>query len=171
MRVEKCWFCSSSIYPGHGITFVRNDATIFRFCRSKCHKNFKMKRNPRKVRWTKAYRKLAGKELAEDATFELERRRNRPVKYDRELVRKTIKAIERIDQIRTRRQERFYEKRMAKVAGQQLAADLKTLENEIHLIKAPASLRKDKAKDKTKLKIAAEPLAAAAGADGEAMQE
>lgn len=156
MRLEKCWFCSSTIYPGHGITFVRNDATVFKFCRSKCHKNFKMKRNPRKVRWTKAYRKLAGKELAEDATFEMERKRNRPEKYDRELVKKTIKAMERIEEIRVRRQERFYEKRMARVKGQQVQQDKQQLDQEIHLIKAPAAITAEAQKPQEKLKIAVE---------------
>lgn len=175
MRVEKCWFCSSSIYPGHGITFVRNDATTFRFCRSKCHKNFKMKRNPRKVRWTKAYRKLAGKELAEDATFELERRRNRPEKYDRELMKKTVAAVEKIGAIRKKRQDRYYERRMAAAKAAQVAADKATLEQQIHLVRAPAALRAKakeaaaKAGAKEKVKVAAGRVAAADG--GDAMQE
>ena len=153
MRLEKCWFCSSTVYPGHGITFVRNDATIFRFCRSKCHKNFKMKRNPRKLKWTKAYRKLAGKELAEDATFEMERRRNRPEKYNRELVAKTVKAIQKVKEVRKARQDRFYEKRMVGAREEQRAADRRQLEQEIHLVKAPGALAKERA---AKLKVAVE---------------
>mmetsp|Transcript_9095 Transcript_9095/g.11201 ORF Transcript_9095/g.11201 Transcript_9095/m.11201 type:complete len:186 (+) Transcript_9095:244-801(+) len=112
MRVATCYFCSSPCYPGHGITFIRNDSKQFRFCRSKCHRNFNKKRNPRKVAWTKAYRKTRGKELAVDSTFEFEKRRNRPVKYDRHLVGKTIAAMKRVREIKETREERFFANRM-----------------------------------------------------------
>ncbi|KAI0558918.1 ribosomal protein L24 [Gracilaria domingensis] len=92
--------------------FVRNDAKIFRFCRSKCRRNFNLKRNPRKLRWTKAFRKAAGKELAIDTTFAFERRRNRAVKYDRELVAKTLQAMPVIQKVRSDRQHDFYRTRM-----------------------------------------------------------
>lgn len=48
----------------------------------------------------------------QDTTFELERKRNRPEKYNREVVAKTLNAIKKISKIRVRRQERFYEQRM-----------------------------------------------------------
>jgi len=113
MRIAKCYFCSTNVYPGHGTEFVRNDAKVFRFCTSKCHKNFKMKRNPRKVKWTKAFRKAAGKEMTIDSTFEFEKRRNVPVRYDRDLVQVTIKAMKRVAEIKARREHAFWKNRMA----------------------------------------------------------
>ncbi len=38
--------------------------------------------------------------LPQDATFEMERRRNRPEKYDRQLVHKTVKAMQKVDEVR-----------------------------------------------------------------------
>eukprot|EP00520_Triparma_pacifica_P019598 CAMPEP_0118654554 /NCGR_PEP_ID=MMETSP0785-20121206/12456_1 /TAXON_ID=91992 /ORGANISM="Bolidomonas pacifica, Strain CCMP 1866" /LENGTH=131 /DNA_ID=CAMNT_0006547231 /DNA_START=198 /DNA_END=590 /DNA_ORIENTATION=- len=118
MRIEKCYFCSSPCYPGHGMKFVRNDSKTFRFCRSKCHRNFNKKRNPRKVAWTKAYRKTRGKEMSVDGTFEFEARRNRPVKYDRDLVGKTIGAMQRVQEIREAREVDFYNDRMKDAKAQ-----------------------------------------------------
>ncbi|KAK6932024.1 Ribosomal protein L24e-related [Dillenia turbinata] len=153
MRLEKCWFCSSTIYPGHGIQFVRNDAKIFRFCRSKCHKNFKMKRNPRKVKWTKAYRRLHGKDMTQDATFEFERKRNRPERYDRNVAENTLKAIKKIDKIRVDREARHHKERMRNKKSKEQKEAAKELEQGISLVKAPAVLQQEPSLTLPKVKV------------------
>ncbi|KAJ1917183.1 ATPase-activating ribosome biosynthesis protein [Mycoemilia scoparia] len=137
MRIEKCYFCSSNVYPGHGTMFVRNDGKAFRFCRSKCHRNFKMKRNPRKVRWTKAFRKAAGKEMAIDSTFEFEKRRNVPVRYDRDLMQTTIKTMKRVQEVHARRERAFYKQRMAGNQEKERAQNIKDIQTNINLISTP----------------------------------
>mmetsp|Transcript_47629 Transcript_47629/g.95981 ORF Transcript_47629/g.95981 Transcript_47629/m.95981 type:complete len:182 (+) Transcript_47629:50-595(+) len=143
VRVETCYFCSGPVYPGHGSQFVRNDSKVFRFCRSKCQKNFVKKRNPRKTAWTKSFRKARGKEMAVDTTFDFEKRRNRPVKYDRELMGTTLRAMQRVGEIRARREEMFFERRMkdaSKVKVSQARAELK---ESIELL-VPAAADKEK---------------------------
>ncbi|CAD6271211.1 unnamed protein product [Miscanthus lutarioriparius] len=152
MRLEKCWFCSSTIYPGHGIQFVRNDAKIFRFCRSKCHKNFKMKRNPRKVKWTKAYRQLHGKDMTKDTTFEFERKRNRPERYDRNLTEQTLKAIPLITKIRHDRLEKHISNRHKPGKRKEMEKDSKELDQDIGML--PKKLISNEVTaEKTKIKV------------------
>ncbi|KAI9911550.1 hypothetical protein PsorP6_009876 [Peronosclerospora sorghi] len=143
MRIHTCYFCSSPVYPGHGITFVRNDSKVFRFCRSKCHKNFNRKRNPRKVKWTKSFRKAAGKEMALDTTFDFDKQRHRAVKYDRELMGATIHAIERVTQIKEKREAAFFKNRMKDNKAKSKARDLCELEQNISLIEPAAAALKD----------------------------
>jgi len=50
--------------------------------------------------------------MAVDSTFEFEKRRNRPVKYDRDLMGKTIVAMQRVQEIKSKREERFHANRM-----------------------------------------------------------
>lgn len=141
MRIERCYFCSSPVYPGHGVAFARNDSKLFRFCRSKCHKNFKLKRNPRKVRWTKAFRKAHGKELAVDSIFEFERKRHEPAKYDRELMGTTLRAMKRVQSIKSARESRFYDNRMKDRKKKDKILALKDIKTGIDLVKAPAVQR------------------------------
>lgn len=93
-----------------------------------------MKRNPRKSKWTKAFRKSHGKELAVDSTFEFERRRNTPVQYDRELMAKSLAAMKRVQEIKKQREERFYRARMRGKSGKEKEEALKDLKSGIDLV-------------------------------------
>ncbi|QID86611.1 ATPase-activating ribosome biosynthesis protein [Saccharomyces pastorianus] len=115
--------------------FVRNDAKEFRFCRSKCHKAFKQRRNPRKLKWTKAFRKAAGKELAVDSTLTFAQRRNVPVRYNRELVATTLKAMARIEEIRQKRERAFYKNRMRGNREKDFLRDKRLVESNPELLR------------------------------------
>lgn len=72
-----------------------------------------MRRNPRKARWTKAFRKAAGKEMVvEGALVDFERRRNVPIRYDREMMDVTLKTMRRVKEVREKRERLFYETKM-----------------------------------------------------------
>mmetsp|Transcript_71320 Transcript_71320/g.164916 ORF Transcript_71320/g.164916 Transcript_71320/m.164916 type:complete len:182 (+) Transcript_71320:91-636(+) len=173
MRIEKCWFCSSNIYPGHGIQFVRNDCKVFRFCRSRCHKHFRMKHNPRRMRWTKAWRRAAGKEMQMDSTFNFEKKRLTPVRYNRNLMIKTVRAMQIVDKIRSVRKVRFDKQRLAVEYRKRHTSAQKEVARNAKLLEGPSKVKalewqqkfeeeaktKNKAKAKGKAKITTEATA------------
>jgi large subunit ribosomal protein L24e len=93
-----------------------------------------MKRNPRKLKWTKAYRKNAGKEMVVDSTLLFAARRNVPQRYNRELVAKTLQAMKRVSEIRSRRERAFYKRRMAGKRAREIAAARKLVAENEHLL-------------------------------------
>jgi large subunit ribosomal protein L24e len=51
-----CSFSGEEIEPGTGLMFVKRDGTVMWFKNSKARKNsLKLRRNPRKVKWTRHY--------------------------------------------------------------------------------------------------------------------
>merc|ERR1712183_743057 len=60
------------------------------------------------MKWTKAYRKTHGKELMYDSTLDFEKRREEPVRYNRDLYVKTIQAIGKIEKIKQAREKSFH---------------------------------------------------------------
>ena len=93
-----------------------------------------MKRNPRKLGWTKAFRRAHGKEMTVDSTLAFAARRNIPVRYNRDLVENTVKAMERIEEIKAKRQRVFYKKRMEGNKARQRLEDAKLVAENEHLL-------------------------------------
>ena len=56
--------------------------------------------------------------MHQDKTFDFERKRNRPVKYDRELYQTTLAAMTRVQEIKEKREAKFYKVRCQQQPGE-----------------------------------------------------
>jgi large subunit ribosomal protein L24e len=93
-----------------------------------------MKRNPRKLAWTKAFRKASGKEMVVDGTLAFAAKRNIPIRYDRDQIAITEKAMARFEEVKQKRQRVFYKKRMANNKERQRELDRKLVAEQSHLL-------------------------------------
>jgi large subunit ribosomal protein L24e len=93
-----------------------------------------MKRNPRKLRWTKSFRKAAGKEMTVDTTLTFAARRNVPIRYNRDTMQATLHAMGRVEEIRAKRELMFYKIRMAGNRKRALEQDKKLVAENQHLL-------------------------------------
>lgn len=145
MHMEKCNFCLGPIYPRHSMMFVCNNCKVLRFCKSKHHKNFKKKHNPRKFRWTKAFCKAAGKEPTVADAFEFEKTKNEPIKYQWELWNKTIDVMKTVEEIKQKWQAKLIINRLKKIKYRKFRTSKKLSETFISsrpILQAKESSRK-----------------------------
>ena len=89
-----------------------------------------------------------------DSTFDFEKRRNRPIKYDRDLMLKTVKAIRTVERIRNARQTRFWEQRHRVARIQDKVRARREILRSLDIV-APAASRQRAAANKVADKAAA----------------
>ena len=90
MKTGLCNFSGYKIYPSKGIKFIRADAKVFTFMDSKSKHLFLNRKNPRKVAWTQAYRRLHKKGLAEEI---VKKKARRVQKVERAIVGASLEVI------------------------------------------------------------------------------
>lgn len=89
-----------------------------------------------------------------DPAFEFEKRRNKPLKYQRELWSKTIEAMKRVEMIKQKRQDHYIMQRLRKGGVMERDRDMKEVARHMSLIRSPAAgLRK-----KNKAKVVVEEM-------------
>ena len=81
-----------------------------------------------------AFRKAAGKEMVVDQSLTFAARRNVPIRYNREHVATTLKAMQKISEIRAKRERVFYKNRMAGNKERAKAANAKLVAENEHLL-------------------------------------
>lgn len=72
-----------------------------------------------------------------DTTYEFEKRRNIPVRYDRDLVKTTVDTMKRVEEIRKKREHQFYLNRMKGNSLLMKEKNRMEVQKNISLIKEP----------------------------------
>jgi large subunit ribosomal protein L24e len=76
-----------------------------------------------------------------DTTLEFEKKRNRPLKYDRELIGTTIKAMKRIAEIKHDREARHIEARLKGKKKERTMQAIKELRQFKDVIRPPTAIK------------------------------
>jgi large subunit ribosomal protein L24e len=74
--------------------------------------------------------------------LEFEKRRNIPIRYDRNLMSTTLKAMKRIQEIKANRERVFYKQRMAGKKELEKEQALKEIQKNIELVHVPELVEK-----------------------------
>jgi large subunit ribosomal protein L24e len=90
VRIYDCSFCGKEIEPGTGTMMVTRD-NVLRFDNRKCKRSFEMKRDARKLKWTKKYQKKIITVEATPAKVTKSPTADKPVKAEK-TAKKTTKA-------------------------------------------------------------------------------
>merc|ERR1712023_159447 len=98
------------------------------------------------MKWTKAYRKTHGKELMYDSTLDFEKRREEPVRYNRDLYVKTVQAIGKIEGIKAAREKRYKNARIKEAKKRNVEAIDRLL------VKRPEYIKNKEVRDRYKAK-------------------
>jgi len=100
-----CCICESIVYPGHGSLYIKNDMRNLWFCRSKCKKNFKYKKNPLFLRWTRVNRKKRGIVLNKKIFLDCinYKKIENLKKYDEYLISHVLYQLNRCEQLQINR--------------------------------------------------------------------
>jgi len=107
-----------------------------------------------------------------DSTIDFEKRRNVPVRYDRELVQTTLKAMKRVGEIKRRREHAFWKNRMAASREKQRAHRKKTLDaakSSVKLIEPMSVESLESAKVREKIKVHTKTRIALVHGEGRSM--
>lgn len=83
--------------------------------------------------------------MAVDPSFEFEKRRHIPLKYDRQTWTKAIDAMKKVEKIKQKRQGTYIMQRLRKGRELEQERDVKEVQRDLSLIRSPAaSLKKHK---------------------------